>query len=121
MATAGDEASPPEPGLPPGMAMALATVTVVESEGRYARLVVEAPEFADLRPTGAVPVFKVFIPARPGRVPALPSFGAKYLPAWASEAERPTVRSYTAVEFSAAEARIEFLAFDPGAGSWWVE
>ncbi|MCX6407597.1 MAG: SIP domain-containing protein [Propionibacteriales bacterium] len=107
--------------LPPGMAMALATVTRLERQGRYAWLAVEAPELAALRPRGAAPVLKVFIAPRPGDVPALPTFSPTYLPSWPSESERPTVRSYTAVDYRAADARIEFLAFDPGAGSWWVD
>lgn len=110
------------PTLPNGMAMTLATITELSrDEAGYAVLRLHAPELADLRAAGAAPVFKVFIPATPGEVPVLPQFGVKYLPSWEGERRRPTIRSYTAVEFSAERAEIVFLAYDHGGRPWWVD
>lgn len=107
--------------LPPGMAMSAVTIASLTRRDGYARVVLEAAELAGLRPRGAAPVFKVFIPEHPGADPVPPSFDAKYLPVWPEGAPRPTVRSYTALEFSATGGTIEFLAYDHGHGGWWLD
>ncbi|MFC7739979.1 siderophore-interacting protein [Nocardiopsis composta] len=114
-------ATGPDIGPPPGMVMAQAAIAALDRDrSGYARVVLESPAFAELAPGGAAPVFKVFIPPRPGEAPVLPALGEKYLPSWPPQAERPTVRSYTALDFSPGGTAVEFAALGHR-GGWWLD
>ncbi|MGC0362536.1 NADPH-dependent ferric siderophore reductase [Rhodococcus sp. 27YEA15] len=109
------------PVLPPGMVMTVAAVTGLERDGSgFVHVRLEADAFAHAQPSGAAPVFKLFIPQEKGAHPPLPSFDAKYLPSWGDQ-KPPTVRSYTAVGFTPGSTVVAFTAVDRGAEHWWLD